>query len=86
MDYCGGQLSAKSQRLREHKPMPTNNILIFGGSGGPKLTRKICGYLNVTPGRGEVIRFSEGNLFVRIQENVRGCRVYHRESISVLFF
>ena len=56
--------------------MSADDILIFGGSGSPKLTRKICDYLKVTPGTGEVIRFSEGNLFVRVKENVRGRRVY----------
>lgn len=54
----------------------TDDILIFGGSGNPKLTRKICEYLHVQPGAGEVLRFSEGNLFVRVKETVRGRRVY----------
>jgi ribose-phosphate pyrophosphokinase len=53
-----------------------DDILVFGGSGSPKLTRKICEYLHVQPGAGEVIRFSDGNLFVRVKENVRGRRVY----------
>jgi ribose-phosphate pyrophosphokinase len=56
--------------------MAADDILIFGGSGSPKLTRKICAYLHVQPGACEVLRFSEGNLFVRVQENVRGRRVY----------
>src|SRR5262244_1484982 len=56
--------------------MMADEILIFGGSGSPKLTLKICEYLNVQPGAGEVLHFSEGNLFVRVNENVRGRRVY----------
>jgi ribose-phosphate pyrophosphokinase len=32
--------------------------------------------LQVVPGAGEVLRFSEGNLFVRVKENVRGRHVY----------
>jgi ribose-phosphate pyrophosphokinase len=56
--------------------MTADEILIFGGTGSPKLTRKICEYLAVAPGAGEVLRFSEGNLFVRVNENVRGRRVY----------
>ena len=54
----------------------TDEILIFGGSGSAKLTLKICEYLHVHPGAGEVLRFSDGNLFVRVKENVRGRRVY----------
>src|SRR3989454_12836360 len=56
--------------------MMADDILIFGGSGSPKLTLKICEYLHVQPGAGEVLRFSEGNLFVRVKDNVRGRRVY----------
>ena len=53
-----------------------DDILIFGGSGSPKLTQKICSYLDVAPGARDVLRFSDGNLFVRVNENVRGRRVY----------
>ena len=62
--------------------MSPDDILVFGGSGSPKLTAKICEYLGVAPGRGETLRFSEGNLFVRIQENVRGRRVYLVQSTA----
>ena len=61
--------------------MTADDILVFGGSGSPKLTRKICDYLNVTPGEREVLRFSEGNLFVRVKENVRGRPVYLVQSM-----
>ena len=56
--------------------MTEDEILIFGGLGSPKLTLKISEYLNVQPGNGEVLRFSEGNLFVRVKENVRRREVY----------
>ncbi len=59
-----------------------DDILIFGGSGSPRLTLKICDYLQVQPGAGEVLRFSEGNLFVRVKENVRGRRVYIVQSTA----
>src|ERR671937_2200178 len=50
--------------------------LVFAGSASPRLTAAICRDLAVEAGRGEVIRFSEGTLFVRVLENVRGRRVY----------
>ncbi len=53
-----------------------DDLVIFGGSGSPKLTLKICEYLMIRPGAGEVLRFSDGNLFVRVRENVRGRHVY----------
>ena len=54
----------------------TDDILIFGGSGSPRLTGKICEYVRARPGAGQVLRFSEGTLFVRVDETVRGRRVY----------
>jgi ribose-phosphate pyrophosphokinase len=54
----------------------SDEIHVFGGSGSPRLTAAICDRLDLRPARGEVIRFSEGNLFVRVKENVRGRRVY----------
>lgn len=62
--------------------MSTEPILIFGGSGSRLLTRRICEQLGVAPGRGEVLRFSEGNLFVRVLENVRGRNVYLVQSTA----
>lgn len=56
--------------------MADDEILVFGGSGSPRLTAKICEYLRTRQGAGEVLRFSDGNLFVRVQENVRGRNVY----------
>src|ERR687886_956595 len=50
--------------------------LVFAGSASPRLTQAICRDLGVDPGRGEVIHFSEGTLFVRVLENVRGRAVY----------
>ena len=46
--------------------MPTEEILVFAGSGSPALTGEICGHLGVEPARGETLRFSDGNLFVRV--------------------
>jgi ribose-phosphate pyrophosphokinase len=40
------------------------------------LTRRICEHLGVEAGANEMRRYSEGNLFVRVCENVRGRRLY----------
>jgi ribose-phosphate pyrophosphokinase len=54
----------------------SDEMAILGGSGSPRLTRGICEYLGRQPAIGEVLRFSDGNLFVRVKENVRGRDVY----------
>ncbi|NJN95330.1 MAG: ribose-phosphate pyrophosphokinase [Anaerolineales bacterium] len=56
--------------------MKSDNIMVFAGSGSPQLTNRICDYLQVERGKNETLRFSDGNTFVRILENVRGQRVY----------
>lgn len=62
--------------------MADEEILVFGGSGSGKLTRAICACLNISPGAGEVLRFPEGNLFVRVHQNVRGGDVYVVQSTA----
>ncbi len=56
--------------------MITDDIMVFAGSGSQRLGDRICDYLNVTRRKNETLRFSEGNIFVRVLENVRGRRVY----------
>lgn len=56
--------------------MNSDDIMIFAGSGSRRLTARICKYLEIEPGKSESIRFSEGNTFVRVLENVRGRQVY----------
>ena len=53
-----------------------DDMVILGGSGSPRLTRAICEYLERQPAASEVLRFSDGNLFVRVKENVRGRDAY----------
>src|ERR671935_72276 len=60
---------------RRHRP-DDEDPLIFAGSASPRLTAAICRELGVEVGASEVIRFSEGTLFVRVLENVRGRHVY----------
>ena len=60
---------------RRHRP-DDEDPLIFAGSASPRLTAAICQELGVEVGAGEVIRFPEGTLFVRVLENVRGRSVY----------
>jgi ribose-phosphate pyrophosphokinase len=50
--------------------------LIFAGSASRGLGGEIAEYLQLSLGRGEVLQFSEGNMFVRVLENVRGRHVY----------
>jgi len=62
--------------------MNGDDVLIFGGSGSPRLTARICEHLGQPMGKGEVLRYPDGNLFVRVLENVRGRHVYLVQSTA----
>ena len=55
---------------------PQGDLAVLPGSGNPLLAQAIADYLGVSlvPCRAHL--FSEGNVFVRIKENVRGRDVY----------
>ena len=50
-------------------------IRVFGGNGNPELVREICDYIGV-PWAVDIRRFSNENLFIQIQENVREADVF----------
>src|SRR6202451_1576227 len=54
----------------------TEELLLFAGSASRKLGGAIADYLDCPLGSSETLRFSEGNLFVRILQNVRGRDVF----------
>ena len=51
-------------------------LLIFSGSSNPELTKKICDYLNLNMGLLELKRFSDGEIWAKFKENIRGRDVY----------
>ena len=52
------------------------DLRLFTGRANPRLACGICDYLQIEPGRIEVSDFSDGEVFVQIQENVRGQDVF----------
>lgn len=56
--------------------MFANPIKIFSGSSNPELAKKICKYLAIPLGKSTLKRFSDGELFVEIEENIRGADVF----------
>src|SRR2546421_6630003 len=64
------------RRPRRRDRPEDEDPLVFAGTASPGLTDAICRELGVEVGASEVLRFSEGTLFVRVLENVRGRSVY----------
>jgi ribose-phosphate pyrophosphokinase len=52
------------------------NIKIFAGNSNPKLAQKVANELGLTLGDIEVSTFSDGEIRVEIQENVRGRNIF----------
>jgi ribose-phosphate pyrophosphokinase len=51
-------------------------ISIFSGNSNPALANKICEYLNLSLGNAQVKTFSDGEIQIEIDENVRSKDVY----------
>ena len=58
------------------KTDPYGELKVFAGSSGKGLGRAICDRLEIELARSETHVFSEGNVFVRVLENVRGRDVF----------
>ena len=52
------------------------SICIFSGHSNPALAEQIASYLEVPLGRCKVSTFSDGEVFIEVQENVRGVDCY----------
>ena len=52
------------------------NLLVFAGNANPALAKAVCRELGVRPGKALVGKFSDGEVQVEIEENVRGQDVF----------
>jgi ribose-phosphate pyrophosphokinase len=60
-----------------------SDIKIFAGSSSINFLNKMCEYLDIIPGKSESFHFSEGNSYVKIQENVREKDIYIVQTIGL---
>ena len=51
-------------------------VKIFSGRANIPLSKEICEYLNLPLGKINIKPFSDGELYVQIEESVRGCDVF----------
>lgn len=59
-----------------------DQLTVFGGNSNPQLTREVCDYIDIPPGRIDAFTFSNENIFVRIGESVRENDVFVIQSFS----
>src|SRR3954466_2951946 len=54
----------------------SDKLKLFTGRANPQLAQKICDYLQIPLGRGKTELFPDGELIVRVDEDVRGRDCY----------
>ena len=71
--------SSTPQPKGERKPMrgpKEDKFKIFSGSANEALTDEVCVFLEMPRGQSHLTRFSDGEVYVQILENVRGADVF----------
>lgn len=71
-------LAATSSRNVDEndKVPPVSKMMVFTGNSNPELAEKVAERLDLPLGKANVSRFSDGEVSVEIQENVRGKDVF----------
>ncbi len=59
-----------------------DKLKVFTGNSNPQLAEEICKYLHLPLSKVAVRRFSDGEVFVEVGENVRGADVFVIQSTS----
>ena len=68
------QTVARSEE--ESISLDTSRLRLFSGTSNPSLAKEIASYLGVTDGPLVCKRFADGELYVQIQQSIRGCDVF----------
>ncbi|KAK7330870.1 hypothetical protein VNO77_25076 [Canavalia gladiata] len=54
----------------------SNRLKLFSGTANPALSQEIARYMGLELGKISIKRFADGEIYVQLQESVRGCNVY----------
>ena len=65
-----------TERLTHGASGETNRLRLFSGSANPALAREVAAYLGIPDGPRVSKRFADGELYIQIQESIRGCDVF----------
>ncbi|KAL5063055.1 hypothetical protein RYX36_024792 [Vicia faba] len=59
-----------------HDLVNRNRLRIFSGTANPALAQEIACYMGLDLGKIKIKRFADGEIYVQLQESVRGCDVF----------
>jgi ribose-phosphate pyrophosphokinase len=76
-----GSAVIRSATLAANATLPSvldrnNRLRLFSGSANPALAQEVARYLGLDLGPMVRKRFADGEIYVQIQESIRGCDVY----------
>jgi len=69
------QMQPKSEP-KPQRGRPDDKLKIFCGTANEALTDEICAFLTMERGKATVTRFSDGEVYIQVMENVRGADVF----------
>jgi len=64
------------------KEVTRKKLMIFSGRSYPELGRQIAGHLGISLGKVDLKTFSNGELYVRYEDSVRGCDAFVVQTCS----
>jgi len=67
---------AAARTEQENISLDTRRLRLFSGSSNPALAKEIASYLGIKDGPLICKRFADGELYVQIQQSIRGCDVF----------
>ncbi|KAJ9135073.1 hypothetical protein P3X46_032292 [Hevea brasiliensis] len=66
----------ESARIEKKINKNSSRLKLFSGSANPALSQDIAWYMGLELGKINIKRFADGEIYVQLQESVRGCDVY----------
>ncbi|XP_027335575.1 ribose-phosphate pyrophosphokinase 1 isoform X1 [Abrus precatorius] len=66
----------ESARTEKTVNRNSNRLKLFSGTANPALSQEIARYMGLELGKISIKRFADGEIYVQLQESVRGCNVY----------
>lgn len=66
----------ESARMEKSVSRTNTRLKLFSGTANPALAQEISWYMGLDLGKVNIKRFADGEIYVQLQESVRGCDVY----------
>ncbi|KAB1225050.1 Ribose-phosphate pyrophosphokinase 1 [Morella rubra] len=70
------RLASNAAHLEDAFDKNGTRLRIFSGTANPSLSQEIACYMGLALGKIKIKRFADGEIYVQLQESVRGCDVY----------